>query len=638
MELVLITLFALSPLEKVFPDTPVPPQPAQGVVLWCARNEAECAQIAVRSTQALTGATVRVGPLKHVGGYTLPTEAVQWNFVGSIPLKKNTPCENATTLARKAPCDMPDVLLAERARDIPANSTQAIYLTVTVPKDAPDGRYTGTVTLVADGKETSLPVELNVWPFTVPDERHLFVTNWINHGTIAKAHKVELWSDAFFAIYGKYLDNMHAHRQNIAWVPWSLIKVTEKNGGRLSFDYVLFDRYVEELHKHGVADRIEIMFVGHFKDGWSGREIALTRLEVKDAKTGQRKKLEFDQGLALLLHDLEQHLEQKGWLDKAVIHIADESSQYTVLSWREQSRRVHQAAPRLKRIDAIEASDFGDDLEVWVPKLSHLKNWLPQYQAQQRAGKELWFYICCHPTGGYYPNRFLDYRLGMVRLIHWLNAAYDLAGYLHWGWCAWKSDDPFGAPPDTLPPGDTHTVYPGPDGPLNSLRWEAQRDSLEDFEYLWLLTQRMKDVKQKLGKVAAEFDPAERGKDFCRRLVRDFADVTSDPREIEETRRALAAEIIAAPQEPLVMWTTRPAEWSELVPGPIAVEVHGAVQPGTTIKGLNVVIEPSGRFRGVTHLSAKHSKIELTFTRDGATKTLVRQFRVRTAPATAAAK
>jgi len=629
MGALLMALFAVSPLEKVFPDTPLPAQPAPQVVVWCARNEYECAQVAVRASENLKGATVRFGPLKHTGGYTLPPESHQWNFVGSIPLTKNTPCENESALVRKAPCDMPDVLLPDRQRDIPANSTQAVYLTVFVPADAPEGRYTGTVVVAANGKEASLPVEQNVWPFALPNERHLLVTNWVNWDNIARAHKVELWSEAFYVVFGHYLDNMRSHRQNIAWVPWSLVKVTEARPGELKFDYAAFDRYVDELHKHAVADRLEILFVGHFKDGWGGKEIALSRLSVKDAETGKSKTLDFDQGLGLLLGDLERHLDEKGWLQKAMIHVADEPSQSNVLSWREQSQRIHKAAPRLRRIDAIEASDFGDDLEVWVPKLSHLKNWYPQYREAQRSGKELWFYICCHPTGGFYPNRFLDYRLGMVRVLHWLNYAYDLSGYLHWGWCAWKKDAPFGTPADNLPPGDTNTVYPGPDGPLNSLRWEAQRDSLEDYEYLWLLTQRMRDVQGKLGPAAREFDPAARSKDFCRRLVRDFSDVDAATASIETVRRELAAEIVAAEHEPFVMWQTRPGEWSELVPGPIAVEVHGVVQSGTTIKGLNVSVEPDGRFRGTAPLSARHSEIELTFTRGEQVKTQTRSFHVR---------
>jgi hypothetical protein len=217
----------------------------------------------------------------------------------------------------------------------------------------------------------------------------------------------------------------------------------------------------------------------------------------------------------------------------------------------------------------------------------------------------------------------------MVRLLHWINYTYDVTGYLHWGWCAWPKGNPFGTPSERLPPGDCNTVYPGPDGPLNSLRWETQRDSLEDFEYLWLLTDRMRAVKEKLGDAARDFDPAERSKEFCRRLIHDFADVEADSKLIGETRKAIAAEIIAAGQDPPVILTTRPPEWMELVPGPIAVEIHGAVQPGTVIQGGNVQIEPNGRFRGLAFLSGKRNSIELTVKKDGKEKKLVRRFRVR---------
>ncbi|MEW6357207.1 MAG: glycoside hydrolase domain-containing protein [Planctomycetota bacterium] len=630
METVLIVLFVCDPLSKIFSDTPPPANAPGAIILQCARNEYESSQFAIRCKTPLPGTTVRIEALTHESGYSIPADKVAWNFVGAIPLVKNTPCEKKETIVRQAPCDMPDQLLADRQKDIPTNITQPVWLTVFVPTDAPAGIYKGSVTVASGEAKNSLPIELTVWPFALPDERHLYVTNWVNFQRIAEAHKVEQWSDAFWPVYGKYLDNMREHRQNIAWVPWSLIKVNQEADGKLTFDYALFDKYVEVLHQHKVADRIEITFIGGFKDGWGGREIQLHGLTATDRKSGKGVKLDFEHGMVPLLADLQDHLEKRGWLQKTVIHIADEPSQHNVLSWREKSRLAHQAAPKLKRIDAIEASDFGDDLEVWVPKLSHLKNWYPQYREAQAAGKELWYYICCHPTGGYYPNRFLDYPLSMVRVLHWINYAYDVQGYLHWGWCAWPKDNPFGAPSDKLPPGDCNVVYPGPDGPMSSLRWDAQRDSLEDFEYLWLLTERMKNVKAKLGSVALEFDPAEQSRAFCRRLIRDFADVETDPNVLRETRKELAEEIIAAEQDPPVIFSTRPSAWSELVPGPIAVEIHGAVLPGTEIGGANVQIEPSGRFRGLASPRAGHEKIELTFKKDGKEKKLARRFRIRT--------
>jgi hypothetical protein len=631
MEAIALLLFACDPLIKVFSDALAPDAPSGPIVVWSARNEVESAQFAIRATAALPGTTVRVGALTHEDGTVLPAGSVAWHYVGTIPLTKNTPCERPGFLSRSAPCDMPDVLLPDRSRDLPANTTQPVWLTFRVPAEAPAGIYRGEVTVTSGALSSTLALELHVWPFALPDERHLLVTNWIDYGRIAQAHNVKLWSEEFWSVYARYLENLHDHRQNIAWVPWSLIRATREADGRLSFDYALFDRYVETIDRHGTAAMIELQFLGSFKDGWGGREIALNGITATDRQSGQAVQLDFAHGTALLLADLQQHLEQRGWLERAVIHVADEPSQNNVLSWREQSRRVHQAAPRLRRIDAIEASDFGDDLEVWVPKLSHLRNWYPQYKAAQARGQQLWFYICCHPTGGFYPNRFLDYPLSAVRVLHWLNYAYGLDGYLHWGWCAWPADNPFGPPPENLPPGDCNAVYPGPDGPLNSLRWETQRDSLEDFEYLWLLTERTKAVQARLGAAAVEFDPAERGQELCRGLVRDFADVESDPATIHATRRVVAEEIVALDQEPLALLSTRPTEGVELVPGPVTVEVHGAVEPGTAIRGAEVHLEPSGRFRGIAFLSAAHPRITLTFSRDGKEKTLIRSFRVRTA-------
>ena len=41
-----------------------------------------------------------------------------------------------------------------------------------------------------------------------------------------------------------------------------------------------------------------------------------------------------------------------------------------------------------------------------------------------------------------------------------------------------------------LPAGDTHVVYPGPDGPWSSVRFEAEREGYEDYELLQLLRRR----------------------------------------------------------------------------------------------------------------------------------------------------
>jgi hypothetical protein len=64
-----------------------------------------------------------------------------------------------------------------------------------------------------------------------------------------------------------------------------------------------------------------------------------------------------------------------------------------------------------------------------------------------------------------------------------------------------------------LPPGDDHLVYPGPMGPLSSIRWEAMRDGIEDYEMLKLLQKRNP-------KLASE---------ICNSVVQSFTVYTLDP-------------------------------------------------------------------------------------------------------------
>ncbi|MBP1967659.1 hypothetical protein J2Z65_006931 [Paenibacillus aceris] len=77
----------------------------------------------------------------------------------------------------------------------------------------------------------------------------------------------------------------------------------------------------------------------------------------------------------------------------------------------------------------------------------------------------------------------------------------------HWGFNYYMGDqDPFeqSSPVLTnlsasrLPPGDTHIAYPGTDGPWGSLRLEAMRSGIEDYELLMCLAKRNKTLADEI--------------------------------------------------------------------------------------------------------------------------------------------
>ncbi len=626
-----LVVWPVDPHVKVLRNAE-PPQSlddsARVVRLRAARNEYEPGQIVVRSERAVAGVRVEFGPLRHVEAQAaIEGSHLAWNFVGYIHLTKNTPDSELLRIAT-APCDVPDPLLEARTLELAAGVCQPVWLTVYVPPDALPGVYRGEVAVMAGQARIALPVELVVDPWTLPDGRHILVTNWFSPEKIAKAHGLEPWSEAHWDMLGRYAQNMAAHRQNVVLTPWTLIGAMREPDGALSFDYSRFDRFVELFQRAGVADRIELSHVGHGEGGWGGK-IVLSKLRATDRATGKAVTLEFAEGLGPLLADLQRHLAQRGWLEKALLHVADEPSIQNVASWREASTLVHSAAPGLRRIDAIETIEFSGALEVWVPKLSQFDAWREAFEAH-RADGEFWYYICCHPFGNVYPNRFLDYPASSVRVLHRINYAADLAGYLHWGWNFW-GNDPFGTPSDQLPPGDTHVVYPGATGPINSIRWEIQRESLEDFEYLYLLEAKTAEVRQRLGQAAEWVRPRRRAMELCRRIVPRIDQVEKDPARILDVRRQIAEEIIALEQTPLALVETEPADGAVLVHGPINLEVRGVVEPGTEVKlhGRTLPVGPDGHFASRAWPQGPQGEVRIEVQRDGQRKTIVRHFTVR---------
>ena len=145
-----------------------------------------------------------------------------------------------------------------------------------------------------------------------------------------------------------------------------------------------------------------------------------------------------------------------------------------------------------------------------------------------QAGIESWAYYCCVPRGKHV-NRLLDTPLPKTRMIGWLLHRFDRKGFLHWGYNYWYRSqtreliDPYLVTDGHKWPhwtfGDTSVVYPGPDGPIDSIRWEVFHHSLKDLALLHTLGVSPND--RTLAK------------------LKDFADFPKTERWITQTRRRL---------------------------------------------------------------------------------------------------
>jgi len=626
-------LWAVDSLVKVFPDTPSASAKSDLIEINCAQNEYQSAQFAITAQRQLENVTVKIGKMTHESGYILPPENISWNFVGYVPLKQNTYNTPDYELIRKAPADFPDPLIEDRSITIESGKTQPVWLNTYVPEDTPSGKYSGNIIVNTSAGEQSIMVSLNVYPFSLPQERHLFVTLWFDANLIAKFHNVEKGSAKYWEVMEKYAKNMAEHRQNVVETPFPSPIILKKDGS-LDIDYTSMDKWIEFFEKANACERIEFPAIAHTIqeegcDWWSSSQLAMNDISAKDQETGETVRLSPDKGLALMLADLDKHLQEKGWQDKAMVHISDEPTIYKVESYCEIADFIHQNAPHLKIIEAIETTGFGKCLDVWVPKLSHLANWYDEYEAQRKSGTEMWFYTCCHPYGGFM-NRFIDFPLIETRLLFWLNWKYRLDGYLHWGLNRW-TENPFNDVGDDLPPGDRYVIYPGTDGPMNSIRWEASREGLQDYEYFWLLAEKTKEVKKKLGDVADFIDENQRSDEICRSVVYSFTKYKTEAQKLRDALKLLAQEITDVDRSPLVLVNTTPQAETEVVPGPILILVRGVAEKGATIKiqGVETKIKSNGTFAGHAFVSEKSPDVTVEVKMEGKKKQVIRYFNVK---------
>ncbi len=575
--------FAVSDLVRIFEDGYNCPGPQKAIEIFGIRNEYVSAQCVVKAKTDLQHVTVSVSPLERVErSALLPLSVIEWNFVGSIPIEENTPKYIKTDLIRSSPARFPDYLAEEKEVTLKKGKYQAIFLTVKIPRDAESGNFKGTITVKTDKGNQSLPLRLTIYPLTLPDERHLMVTEWYSTGRFKQFHGVDSSRpQEFYKILRVYAENMAEHRQNVFRVSLGLIESSQDSDGKLKFDFSRFDEWARIFWDTGRMNLLETGFVARFGEGgWSSREISLRDSRVRKGTTNQRVSVPGKEYLRQFLPAFENHLREKGWLEKTVFHICDEPSNHNVMDWRQASEYVQRYAPLLRRIDAIETTHCFDRLEIWVPKLDHLTTWYNIYKKAQSQGNELWFYTVGIFQKGSLPNKTVDVALIESRILHWLNYRFGLKGYLHWGFNAW-TDDPFLAPGKHR--GDGWHVYPKKDGLINSLRWEQMRNGIQDYEYFWMLENKINKIRETLSeRLSKMIEPSRRGAEIASQVVRTMSEYSKDPKVLYKAKKQAIEELLDLDKSPRLIVQTNPLEHTTIA-NDCAVDVFGWAEPGTKI-------------------------------------------------------
>jgi hypothetical protein len=480
-------------LEETYAGETVEPVPlARGETAsyqWVLRSEAPITNLRITAGELVNGSTRISSGLKAFVGYLHAPIDIH-NCGGEI----NPPVDKYYAPASRL---FPDPLLElESLASLPANTNQALWVNYTVPRTAPAGDYTGEVTITGaiDGQTFSkkLEVKAKVYNVTLPAEQKLWVSNWFSTEEMRKMNnnqEVIQFTPTYWNLLTLLANIMRDHGQNVYILPFT--PTYTRSGGTYTFDFTNFDYAVELLIREGGLRRIEGWFLGAELDTEGG--IYIPHLYEYVPFSDNRAKSFLDQYIPALY----SHLQSKGWAEMFIQHIYDEPQMpgpYNLIA-----QYIHNIEPRLKIIEAnIMGQQIGYNINIHVPLTQYYQAEVNFYKTfQATAGNELWSYVCCTSPAGLFLNRFVERKLIQSRLLVWVNYRFGYTGFLHWGLNQWQTMS--GAAPfsytensNEFPAGDSWIVYPDYNKVYSSLRFEAQRDGINDYELLLLLSQTNK--------------------------------------------------------------------------------------------------------------------------------------------------
>lgn len=527
-----IDIWVENAYKTVYRTSTRPESPQSHIRIVSAKNEYENAQIAVRSSTSFDITEVQFSDLVTPGNDRIAADHLAYHFVEyeeTETSKANPFWPEREGLQLYPLSEIPDPLSNEASIEVAANETQPILITSYVPSDVEPGNYEGNITVKTTLGDYLVPIRVSVYNVTLPEvdktdfvNYHWNMTNgftwdgvtWEGSGGQAfdagqYYYDVETYSDEWFDLMNEFARVMAKYRTNMVWIRTDLfLNATGTqlsdfvNGIPADIDWSLFDRYVETYMNNGFT-RFANQHLIHYLNKMPAEEKPTSEwnaalpesLPVTDA---------FMTHYLTALHD---HLEEKGWLGEDGFtwyqHILDEPQNDDHKNWWTY------AARKIKQINSEIGSEFktmdadpnaiyleekpSEYLDVMVPYTTKFHELKDRYQAEQAAGKDLWVYTM-EVNQPPWLNRFWTQPTLTGRLLYWNISQENVTGHLHWAWNAWYVG-PWN--------GDSYIVYPDKKNMTvkSSLRHEAMRDGLEDYELLHIIKQTKPELAQQLADI-----------------------------------------------------------------------------------------------------------------------------------------
>ena len=416
--------------------------------VYMAKNEYENAQLYMYAPAGIKGISVEPSGLVDRYGNSLQTDVFR---VYSVPYMDSH--------------SYPDIMVPMNEKietiDIKQKNSQVIIVRIRTEKDTKPGDYSGDLIVKQYGEPVRVcPLNCHVWDFEIPDTPNSKSAMGIwdhikNYANVTDYKK----------LYKSYYDFVIDYRISPYYLPYD---VTESQA----------DAYMSD-------PRVTSFIVPQTNSVYN-------KLNKND-----------------------------DWISKAYFYSVDEPSDKAALDkLADVYGRTKKNFPKVRTIAPFYVSaaydentdgiDFMRDyIDIWCPiaagftegGVANGKDIVSIYPTEEAAQKypwlsermadvtkekgELWWYVCIYPTINKYCNLMIDYTGLQNRVLFWQQKQYNATGFLYWACTYWNKDPwssrDFHRDGSLLAYGKEELGYTGP---CSTLRFEAVRDGLDDYDML----------------------------------------------------------------------------------------------------------------------------------------------------------
>ena len=410
----------------------------------------------------------------------------------------------------KSPSQMsPDLLKKANKFGINSQETKPIWIAVEIPPQAPPGVYKGNISVESTSGTVNHTITLEVInkSLPAPSAWSFHLDLWQNPYAVARFNRVKLWSQEHINLLKPLLTMLAQAGQKCITTtliedPWagqtfdpygSMIKWVKKADGTWSYDYSVFDLYVNLAMESGIKEQINcysMVPVGN-KFSW---------FDEKSSKTITIKSIPgtkaYEDMWTSFLRDFKAHLKAKGWLNKTAIALDEREEE----EMEKMFVFLKEVAPELKiSMAGFYYGKINPAIYDFSSNWRHVDTLAGDViDARRRSGLKTTYYVAC---GIPKPNNFTFSPPAESCYEGWFASAMGFDGFLRWAYNSWPENPLLDSRYIRWPSGDTYFVYPNAQ---SSVRFERLREGIQDYEKIRILRKELAEHPSRKAAAARE--------------------------------------------------------------------------------------------------------------------------------------